>query len=192
VLIVRGELLKKYPNTIIYAQKAHMKIDGDGFPMPDEEPVLKEVQTEADMKNEIRFPIFRAEIDPDIRFFGFDMNVDQVKGEDDPKTPFDDWGWYFIIQQMPGEPRFGMDVIFDPDDDEDTPITWDDLGWNSFTDEIPFINTAVAPENSFMNKLTAEEKAQWGRHSADMASVLFQKPVMIAVHAKEMLANINA
>ena len=24
VLVVRGELLKKYPNTIIYAQKAHI------------------------------------------------------------------------------------------------------------------------------------------------------------------------
>jgi hypothetical protein len=39
----------------------------------------------------------------------------------------------------------------------------------------------------FFNKLTAAEKAQWGTHSADMASVLYQKPVMIAVHAKEML-----
>ncbi|MCA6363480.1 MAG: hypothetical protein IM638_10615 [Bacteroidetes bacterium] len=192
VLVVRGELLKKYPNTIIYAQKAHIARKADGTPDPQKEPVVKEVQTEADMLTEIRFPIFRAEIDPDIRFFGFDMNIDQVKGDEDPQTPADDWGWYFIIQQMPGEPRFGMDVTFEPDEDPETPVTWDDLSWESFSTPQEFINTSVRPKDQFWNQLTAAEQAQWGRHSADMAALTFQKPVMIAVHAREMLENINA
>ena len=115
------------------------------------------------------------------------MTIAQAKGADHPKVEADDWGWYFIIQQIPGEPRFGMDVTFSPDDDPSTPITWDDLGWDNFNAGMRFISTATLPKPTFFNKLTAAEKAQWGSHSADMAFVLYQKPVMIAVHAKEML-----
>jgi hypothetical protein len=186
VLVVRGELLKKYPNTIIYAQKAHI-YKKDGVADNKKEPIIREIKTEAEMKSDIRFPIFRAEIQPDYRFFGFDMTIDQARGAADPKLESDDWGWYFIIQQIPGEPRFGMDVTYSPDDDPATPITWDDLGWNNFNDGMRFISTATPPVPFFFNKLTAEQKAQWGKHSADMAFVLYQKPVMIAVHAKEML-----
>ena len=34
VLTVRGDLLKKYPNTLIYAQKAHLARDTNGNPLP--------------------------------------------------------------------------------------------------------------------------------------------------------------
>jgi len=184
VLVIRGELLKKYPNTIVYAQKAHMAAT------PSEPPVIIEVKTEAQMKDEIEFPLFRAEIQPDIRFFGFDMTVEQAKGDANPQQASDDWGWYFVIQQIPGEPRFGMDITFSPDDDPSTPITWDDLSWASFGDGTRFISTTTQPAASFFTKLTPQLQAQWGRHSADMASILYQKPVMIAVHAKEMLENV--
>lgn len=190
VLLIRGELLKKYPNTIVFAQKAHIFRDQNGNPDATKPPVIAEVKTEADMKNEIQFPLFRAEIEPDIRFFGFDLTIAQAKGADHPSQPNDDWGWFFIIQQIPGEPRFGMDVTFSPDDDPATPITWDDLSWKNFGDGTRFINTATPPLPAFFNTLTPDLKAQWGRHSADMASILFQKPVMIAVHAKEMLENV--
>ena len=64
------------------------------------------------MKAEIRFPIFRAEVEPDIRFFGFELTIEQARGDENPQAPDDDWGWYFVIQEVPGEPRFGMDVRF--------------------------------------------------------------------------------
>lgn len=186
VLVIRGELLKKY-RTIIYAQKAHIFKNNNGVPDPHKEPIITDIKTEPEMKTEIEFPIFRAEIQPDFRFYGFDMTKEEARGDANPQRESDDWGWYFIIQQIPGEPRFGADIKFDPDDDPSTPITWDDLGWDKFADGIQFLNTSTTPDPSFFNKLTAAEKAQWGAHSADMASVLYQKPVMIAVHAKEML-----
>ena len=191
VLVVRGELLKKYPNTIIYAQKAHFFKNKNGVPDPNKEPVINEIKTEAEMKTEIKFPIFRAEIQPDFRFFGFDMTIELAKGDDDPQQESDDWGWYFVIQQIPGEPRFGADIKFEPDEDPSTPITWDDLGWDNFADGIAFLSTSTPPLATFFNKLSAAEKAQWNTHSADMAAVLYQKPVMIAVHAKEMLEKLK-
>ena len=186
VLTVRGDLLKKYPNTLIYAQKAHLARDGSGNPRPGDNPVIAEVGSEADIRAEIRFPVFKASVDPDIRFFGFDLSIEQARGAANPRTDTDDWGYYFIIQQLPGEPRFGMDVAFSPDDDAATPLTWNDLAWSLFPDGQTFIDTSVQPQ-SFTPAGPGESLSQWGSDSARMASILFQAPVMIAVHAKEML-----
>ncbi len=191
MLVIRGELLKKYPNTIIYAQRAHIYRDRNGVADPTHPPIIVEPETEAEMKAEIRFPIFRAEIDPDYRFFGFELTIEEARGAANPQLPTDDWGWYFVIQEVPGEPRFGMDVRFSPDDDSTTPITWDDLAWTKFADGLSFIGTATPPDPSFFNLLTASLQAQWGRDSADMAFILYQKPVMIAVHAREMLEKLD-
>jgi hypothetical protein len=186
VLTVRGDLLKKYPNTLIYAQKAHLARDRNGSPRPADDPLLTTVATEADVQREIRFPVFKAAVEPDIRFFGFDLSVDDARGDDHPQLETDDWGWYFVIQQLPGEPRFGMDVQFEPDDDPLTPITWDDLGWDLFPATQGFVDTNVRPQG-FVPAGPGESLAQWGTDAARMASILYQKPVMIAVHAKEML-----
>jgi len=191
VLTVRGELLKKYPNTLVYAQKAHMARNGAGQLDASLKPVIASVATEDEMTAEIRFPLFTAAIDPDIRFFGFDLTTAAAKGADDPRLENDDWGWYFVIQELPGEPRFGLDIEFDPDDDNATPITWNDLSWTKVAAG-PFLNPATPPLPGFFNLLAADLKAQWGRHSADMASILFQRPVMVAVHAREMLEKLNA
>ena len=189
VLTVRGDLLKKYPNTLIYAQKAHLAHDGSGQARPADDPVVAPVSSESDVQREIRFPVFKASVDPDIRFFGFDLTVDQARGAANPQAETDDWGYYFIIQQLPGEPRFGMDVSFTPDDDPSTPITWNDIAWTLFPDGQQFIDASVPPQ-AFIPAGPGESLAQWGTDSARMASILFQTPVMIAVHAKEMLAGL--
>jgi hypothetical protein len=59
VLVVKGELFKKYPNTIVYAQKAHIFKDSHGTPDASHEPVIIEVQTEDEMKAEIKFPFLK-------------------------------------------------------------------------------------------------------------------------------------
>ena len=56
---------------------------------------------------------------PDVTFLGFDL-----KREDAIADP----GWFFVIQQQPTEPRFGLDAA-----DFDKPLppltTWNDLSW---------------------------------------------------------------
>jgi len=184
VMVIKGELLKKYPNTIIYAQKAHPKPG-----QPAAEPIISEVTTDAEMKLEIKFPIFRAEIDPNIRFAGFDMTIEQAKGQH-PSPGFDasdTLGWYFIIQEVPGEARFGMDITDASDDDTSTPITWDDLSWVWYDPAKSFIETTTRPQAVFR---PTNDPSRWGKNSAEMAYILCQKPVMVAVHAKEMLENL--
>ncbi len=191
VLVIRGDLLKKYPGTIIYAQKAHIYKDSNGTVDLAQSPVVHEVQTDADMKSEIRFPVFKASIESDVRFLGFDLTIEDARGADQPKTETDNWGWFFIVQQIPGEPRFGMDKNYAPDDDVSTPITWDDMAWDKYDPTKKYIDTFTLPTADFVPAGQGESRSQWGKSSADMAYILYQKPVMIAVHAKEMLTGLD-
>jgi len=187
VLVIRGELLKRYPNTVIYAQKA--LDDGHG------DKVIREKDpTPKQFDQEFKFPLFKAEIEPDLRFFGFDLTTEKAKGTvASHDFPGDHQGWFFVLQEVPGEPRFGMDISYEPTRDTDNnPANdprdnWNNLAWNSFPGNEPkFVKRSPAP--SFPRPDNTELSAHpWGSNAAQMAYILFQTPVMVAVHASEML-----
>ncbi|MNE80476.1 hypothetical protein D3C80_1770480 [compost metagenome] len=83
-----------------------------------------------------------------------------------------------------------MDIAYDPDDDKKTPITWDDLSWANYSPSNGFINTNIKPHNITLDG-PADKLEQWGENAARMGYILYQKPVMIAIHAKEMLEKMN-
>jgi hypothetical protein len=90
VLLIRGELLRRYPSAIFYAARA---VQPAGQPRPG--PGTPEV-----------YPIFQGTLQPDVRFIGFNLTVAQARGTGTPT----DLGYFFIIQQQPTEARFGQDV----------------------------------------------------------------------------------
>jgi hypothetical protein len=189
VVVIRGELLKRYPNTVIYAQKAILDASGDRV-------IYEQDMSPAEFDRQIKFPLFKADIDPDLRFFGFDLTIEKARGTVASKAfPGDLLGWFFVIQEVPGEPRFGMDVRYAAKQDTDNdptnnPLdTWNNLAWNSFgAAEPPFVS--VTPSPVFARPDPADLGAhQWGSNAAQMAYILFQTPVMVAVHAGEMLEN---
>jgi hypothetical protein len=189
VLVIRGELLKRYPNTVIYAQKAID--DGEGNRI-----IYEGDLSPAEFDRHIKFPLFRAEIEPDLRFFGFDLTIEKARGTvESKKFPNDQLGWFFVIQEVPGEPRFGMDIHYRPTLDSDNDPTnnkrdtWNNLAWNLFgAEEPPFVSRWPAPSFPPPGPDTTEmNQHQWGSNSAQMAYILFQTPVMVAVHASEML-----
>ncbi|MGI9069301.1 MAG: hypothetical protein ACR2HX_23235 [Pyrinomonadaceae bacterium] len=188
VLVIRGELLKRYPNTVIYAQKAVADKQGNNVITGDE-------MDAGQFKIELKFPLFKAEIEPDLRFFGFDLTLKKAKGEDRSNDfrADDKRGWFFVLQEVPGEPRFGMDIAYERTRDTDNlaandPLdTWDNLAWNRFGSTEPaFIKRSPVP--TFPRPNVAKlSKNPWANNSAHMAYILFQTPVMVAVHATEML-----
>jgi hypothetical protein len=187
VLVIRGELLKRYPNTVIYAQKAFD--DGKG------NNIIHDYDLPPDQfDRETKFPLFKAEIDPDLRFFGFDLTIEKAKGQENSHDfPNDKRGWFFVIQEVPGEPRFGMDINYEATQDSDTDPTndprdtWNNLAWDLFGGAEPaFVQSNPPPK---FKKVGSPELTQhpWGGSSAQMAYILFQTPVMVAIHATEML-----
>jgi hypothetical protein len=146
-----------------------------------EEPVIDLDLSAEEYATEVKFPLYRAELPPDIKLFGFDLTIEQARGTELTPGFTDHLGWFFIIQEVPGEPRFGMDIRFDPGTDG---LSWDDLAWDRLPPDTTFIKSSVVPN------ISVPDKNKWGADSANMAYVLFQKPSMVAVHAQEMLQDL--
>jgi len=182
VLTIRGDLLKKYPNTLVFAQKAVL-------PLADNNDDGKSINlnlSESDFKTQVKFPIYKAEILPDIKFFGFDLTEARAKGTAPGPDP-NNLGWYFVIMQAPGAPSFGMDINFNQSEGD---LSWDDLSWENFSEEV------LLTEKRFIKKTDAptiqpNDNVTWGTDSASMAYILFQKPNMVAVHATKMLDKVS-
>ncbi|HJZ81721.1 MAG TPA: hypothetical protein VKD91_15295, partial [Pyrinomonadaceae bacterium] len=164
VLLIRGDLLRRYPNTVIYAVKAVMQ--------------NAKLDLSQDPKDE-RHPLFRGTLKPDVTFLGFDLNRNEA---------LTDPGWFFVIQQQPTEPRFGMDEADFVKPPQPPPLkTWNDLSWRHLVNteaELKALSHA-----SIKTVLPDIEKAKWGvnSNSAHHAYITLQRPVRIAIHAKQMI-----
>jgi hypothetical protein len=194
VLVIRGELLKRYPDTIIYAQKARW---GDPPHHQNHLSLFDEHGEHADPKvpnPNYAWPIFRASVEPDLEFVGFDLLLDDVRGdptleEDEPSRLRIDpkkLGWFFVLQEVVGEPRFGLD-----EHKPSTPregIVWNNLSWEHLPAGAPVVPMTPAPTPPGTG---GDGGAAWGTNAANMAFILYQQPVLVAVHARRMLAKIT-
>ena len=171
VLVVRGELLEKYPSTVIYAQQARWPGTDTSAPR------------ELDPAGAVKHPIFHARLQPDITIVGFDLPEDDARGSVRNADP----GWFFVLMERPGEPRFGLDA--------GAPAafsSWNDLAWDLLTvPAAPYIqivaNAGLAPTPRQPPPPPPPPPPTWGGTAADMAAILFQSPVLLARHASEML-----
>lgn len=96
-LLVKGQLLRRYPNTAVYAWRRVLPKP------PPESPKAKESQLQKNgdgsaVIGAIKVPIFSGFIEPDITFFGFDIAQTEIKD------------WCFVLEEQMSEPRFGFDV----------------------------------------------------------------------------------
>ena len=129
-------------------------------------------------------PVLTGRLEPDIRLIGFELSIEQAKGRraavaGPPALPADP-GYFFVLTERPGEPRFGLDPT-----GPEAPIgSWNDLSWPLLTAPTgsPFVHLAG---NAGLTP--AGNPAVWGRTAADQASILLQSPVIVARHASEML-----
>src|SRR5262249_3028071 len=74
VLVIRGELLKRYPTAVIYAHRAAWQKKDDGSIDPAKERLLAELtpgEEQTPPRSKVRTPLYEAKVDPDIYFFGF-------------------------------------------------------------------------------------------------------------------------
>lgn len=90
-LLVRGQLLRRYPNTAVYAWKRNKSAPAD------QTQLLKDASGNPPA-GAVETPVFAGFIGPDITFFGFDIDREKV-GD-----------WCFVLEEPMSEPRFGFDV----------------------------------------------------------------------------------
>jgi hypothetical protein len=171
VLLVRGEVFDRYPNTHVYAAKAKENSDGD---VPKREPDLPNPMTAGDEGN-TKHPIFRGKLDPDVTFFGFDLT--EADALADP-------GWFFVIEEPPSEPTFGLDI--EVEDPEASPtFEWEDLTWDDVSSD-GYLTVSTPPSGEDLPG-TLPSPPDWGKNSAHMAEITWQRPYRIAIHADDMI-----
>lgn len=171
-LLVKGALLRRYPDTRVYAVEAAW-VDGR--------------RREAD-GGEVRMPVFAAQLQPGVRAVGFALTVKRARGSTDPgKHP----GWFFVLEQRPAGTRFGLDAQH-ADLRGRAPERWSNLSWSHLA---PADGTAPAFVDVTGPSWLVEAGAlpgnggrdAWGDDAAAMARITFQRPVRVLIHASAML-----
>jgi hypothetical protein len=157
VVVIRGELLKKYPNTLIYFQEAKWDPEDEKKRTLDnsKEPVLAE---------------FMAKITSDIHILGFNIDTDDARGLNN------DLGSYLVLQEPPAENKFGMDISSTKYE------SWMDLAWDQFKDSTEYIKVT-----DFTKTKKIFDGVKWGKNSNHMAYILNQRPFKLGIHAEKLI-----
>jgi len=167
VLMIRADLFRRYPNTMVSAVQAKWGADGQTRQLGDTR----------------KWPLFRGAIGTDLNFFGFDIvdarGVDSAA--DGPNA-----GWYFVLEEHITEPRFGLE----PETGVPKGSSWNDLTWSYAKLDRSSVNldpiSAPAPRNGAA--WGPGEAAAWGQGAAAMAYILMRRPVRVAMHGRALLA----
>jgi len=110
--------------------------------------------------------------------------------------PTDDPGWFFVIKERPGEPRFGMQDV-PPGAPNPALVNWNDLAWVDIgvppgglvqlNQSLTLVPQGPNPGGDVTD--LADAQAQWNpsTDAAELAYILYRVPVLVAVHASRML-----
>ncbi|OFW10759.1 MAG: hypothetical protein A3H96_04560 [Acidobacteria bacterium RIFCSPLOWO2_02_FULL_67_36] len=167
VLVLRGDLARRYPRVLIFMQQA--KWTGTG------------ATARRTLGTQTVQPTFRGTLPPDVTFLGFPaLEAIALIGSEDPNA--NDPGYFLVLQEPIGELRFGLNETA-PDLLENT---WRDLAWPNVTVTNHHLDLAgpTAPAAP-----TTANKAAFGMTSdaAQMAYILLQRPVRVALHASDLI-----
>ena len=158
VLLVRGNLLRRYPNSTISAWRG---VPGNGRPilMPNPGPT------------DYRPAVFFGGFEPDVSFAGFSLTRPEiVAGE----------GWFFVIEQQVTEPRFGFDEE-KRDAVAANPGNWRDARWID-------TGTNPGGHLAINGRLAGHQAVgvTYAKDAAHLAAAAMQRPFRLAVHASNL------
>lgn len=175
VLAIRGDLLRRYPGTVIYAVDAIM--DGKDKLVPNMPTTPNE--------STLASPVFRASLPPDITFLGFNFSEGDARSDKEKKK----LGKFFILEERVGEARFGLDkerkTEVQNEDDFWVNLAWTDFGFSPDNDDKQkeeygnYLPDLVLPGVGYDDK--------WNGTSSFNATKTLQKPFRLAIHADDLL-----
>jgi hypothetical protein len=176
VILLRGELLRRYPRTTIYLTRAQRTQPDPAA--PPEFTIAPLTGNPGDATYPEKYAIFSGELPPDIAFFGFNVKPPDAVGDGTAASP----GYFLVLQEPPTEARFGLD--------DDRPATkpfhtWADLAWPDVTlthDHIDLPATG-GPTPDQPRGLRFNRTAT----SAQLAAATEQQPFRAAIHLSQLL-----
>lgn len=167
VLLIRGELLRRFPRAAVYAEQASWQ------------------GSQRTPGGQQRHPLFLMHRPPDITLVAFDLSLAEIRGD---STPAGDPGWFFVLQELPGEPRFGLNVASATFGGN--PGTWRDLAWSDVAGSeaalkaMRYLPLSTARSDGTLPSAAAGPTAAWAASAADMALITRQLPFQLAIHGR--------
>lgn len=163
VLMVRGDLLRRFPRTSVHAAEAVWKAGARA------------------VGSLTRAPVFTARSGLDISMFGFALSQDEARGSTDPaQHP----GWWFVLSEPAQEARFGLDESTSVGG---TPAVWADLSWGHLAGDSAGLDAIThVPLGGPLAGLQLEGLL-WGADAAATAMITEQQPFQVVVHASHWL-----
>ncbi len=157
VLLIRGQLLERFPNLNIYAYPKGPNDQRPGAGSPPDADGKREMDPAL-----VKRPILRGHLGSDITYVGFDPDI--------RPTEANMQNWFFVLEEHMTEPRFGFD---EPDGPGQNSNSWMDVDWSE---------AGVAPGACFTGANLrgappAAGQAAWiTPHAAMAAQALMQRP----------------
>jgi len=170
VLVLRGELLRRYDVTVYAVPATTVAPRPRGF--------------DTDPANE-RYPLFSGRIG-DVAFYGFDFTADDARGSEADGEP----GYYFVLQQHAIAPHFGLlaatEQYIGQAPYEAGVVTWDNVSTADASGKrVPMLYAPVA--QAWAAAASWPTGAVWGADAASQAALCLQHPVRVAIHAEDLL-----
>ena len=182
VVVVKGALLRRYPDTVIYAAPGEWVQD----------PTTQAWERAEDESAEPLFPSFVGSLGRDVVFLGFefDASVDvPIDVPGDPERSAALPGWFFAFERPVTAPEFGLDT----GDGGGRPALWRDLTWSQamggsdVAEAYVPLGTLGTLERPYDDEGENTWEERWARDAAAMARITLQRPVRMLVHADQML-----
>lgn len=170
VLLVRGELIRRYPNAVVLAMYAG-RLDAGV-------PVFEDPSAVADPTTVLANIAFHRFLAPDMVLVGFDLTVAQIQSA----AHGDGRGWWFVIAEHPTAPRFGLgEATIVPT------LARSDLGWDLMDPESTGFLPASPQRTIADTGDPGAPTATFGLDAAHTARVLLRDPFRAAFEATTML-----
>jgi hypothetical protein len=176
VVLIRGELLRRFPRTAVYLTRARRTQPDPAQPAVYDLSPVSGSPEEADYAE--KYPVFTGDIPPDVVFLGFDVSPQDAVGSGTAAHP----GYFLVFQEPETETRLGLDA----ERAADVPFgTWAQLAWTDVTVTGHHIHLAASggPAPTEGRGLHFDQTGT----SAQLAAALEQRPFRAAIHLSNLL-----
>jgi hypothetical protein len=163
VLLVRGELLHRFPSLIVYAAPA--QISGGALTLNNDVPWTA--------------PQFLIKLDSRTTVFAYPLSRSTIASN----IGLGQAGYYFVFSEPVTGPRFRF---------ADTPTVplelWSDLDWGTVPQSRGFAVAGV--DLTPPGQETGPGAARWNNDAADTARIAFARPFRVGYHADQLLSGV--
>ncbi|PVG80871.1 hypothetical protein DDE18_21045 [Nocardioides gansuensis] len=164
VLVVKAELVQRYPGLIIVAATTEKNSEGVRVP------------------KQTMVPDFVGTLEPDVMLVGFTgLTAEMVRDAEAANDPEKRW-WFYFSEHFT-EPRFGLDA--GDEEDPPPPTSWNEVSWNHVQDAT-FLQKASF-SLSLPKGLHPSPLHAWGTDAARQAWITLQFPFRRGIAAVDLL-----